>query len=76
MVGSTTVNTNTPERMLSSNETLELVGIRSVNTLKRLIRDEGFPEPYRLMKGRNSFSDCEVRSWLHQRMADQRGVAA
>ena len=57
-------------------EAMEMVGVKSVNTLKRLIIEEGFPKPYELMRGRKSFAVSEVQSWLHRRMAEQRGVAA
>lgn len=66
-----------PEKMLPTPDTMKMVGVKSPNTLKRLIDEEGFPKPYELMRGgRKSFALSEVQAWLHRRMAEQRGVAA
>jgi predicted DNA-binding transcriptional regulator AlpA len=69
--------TTQAEKMLPTPETMQVIGVKSRNTLKRLIDEEGFPRPYELMQGgRKSFALSEVQAWLHQRMAAQRGVAA
>lgn len=61
-----------PEQMLPTPETMRVVGVKSPNTLKRLIREEGFPEAYELMRGRKSWAASEVQSWLQQKMSSQR----
>jgi predicted DNA-binding transcriptional regulator AlpA len=68
--------TTPAEKMLPTPEAMQVIGVKSRNTLKRLIDEEGFPRPYELMQGRKSFALSEVQAWLQKRMAEQRGVAA
>jgi predicted DNA-binding transcriptional regulator AlpA len=67
--------TTQAEKMLPTPETMQVIGVKSRNTLKRLIDEEGFPQPYELMRGRKSWAMSEVQNWLHQRMSEQRGEA-
>ena len=60
------------EKMIQTPETLQVAGIKSPNTLKRLIDEEGFPQPYEIMRGRKSWAMSEVQNWLHKRMQEQR----
>ena len=65
--------TTQAEKMLPTPETMQVIGVKSRNTLKRLIDEEGFPQPYELMRGRKSWAMSEVQNWLHERMSEQRG---
>jgi predicted DNA-binding transcriptional regulator AlpA len=63
------------ERMLPAPEVMQTVGIRSHTTLREMIRRDGFPKPYEITRGKRHWALSEVQSWLHRRMAEQRGVA-
>jgi predicted DNA-binding transcriptional regulator AlpA len=53
-------------RYLPWDEVIELTGM-SRSTLKRAIRDEEFPPPRKLTRGRVGFRQDEIASWVETR---------
>jgi predicted DNA-binding transcriptional regulator AlpA len=64
------------EKMASANEVMATLDIKSKTTLRAMIERDAFPKPYEITKGKRHWAMSEVQSWLHRRMAAQRGVAA
>ena len=64
----------TPDKMLPAQEVLQTLGIRSHTTLRELVRRDGFPAPYHLIRGKRHWAESEVQAWLHRRMAEQRSA--
>lgn len=64
------------ERMLPTPEVLKALGIKSDDTLRKMVRTDDFPKPYEVIKGKHHYAHSEVMAWLQRRMAAQRGVAA
>ncbi|MEP0745002.1 MAG: AlpA family phage regulatory protein [Anderseniella sp.] len=60
------------EKMLPAQEVLQTVGIRSLTTLREMIRRDDFPKPYEITRGKRHWAMSEIQAWLQQRMADQR----
>ncbi len=61
-----------PEKMLSAATVMQILDVKSATTLREMIRRDGFPEPYELIRGKRHWSSTEVQEWLRQRMAAQR----
>lgn len=62
----------TNDRMLTAREVMRTVGIRSHTTLRKMIRRDGFPQPYEITRGKRHWAMSEIQSWLQNRMAEQR----
>jgi predicted DNA-binding transcriptional regulator AlpA len=61
-----------PVKMWSAATVMQNLDIKSATTLREMIRRDGFPEPYELIRGKRHWSSTEVQEWLRQRMAAQR----
>ncbi len=61
------------EQMLPATAVMIMIGVKSPTTLRALIRDQDFPQPYEIVRGKRHWAHSEVQFWLKQRMAQQRG---
>ena len=61
-------------RYLPWDEVIELTGM-SRSTLKRAIRDEEFPPPRKLTRGRVGFRQDEIATWVETRPQAKGDVA-
>ena len=56
-------NNNETPRLLSTKQVLRITGLASINTLKKRIKDDGFPSP--IIENRRLYWDRqEVNDWL------------
>jgi predicted DNA-binding transcriptional regulator AlpA len=53
------------DRLLTTREVLAMIGVKSPTTLRRLVRERGFPAPVQVMEGRNSYRLSEVQQWIN-----------
>lgn len=62
------------ERFLKVNEVADMLGDVSRPSVYKLMKENSFPHPYKVTRGRVAWSLHEVLLWIERRKAEQRAA--